>query len=83
MSDLETQLREAFANGLNEIVIRVGRYDADCKTPASFQAIAKHRDQRGGPWGVGVLTNPVSAARRALDGARPPKEPPKQEDVFG
>jgi hypothetical protein len=69
---LEDLLKQAFADGLAEVTIRVSRYEADCKTPACYQAIAKHRDRISGPWGVGVTATPGSALRHALE---PPAKP--------
>ena len=68
---LEDQIAQAFAEGVEEITIRVGRYAPDCTTPVAFQAIVKHRTRMTGPWGVGVMASPVAALRRALEDGKP------------
>lgn len=82
MTDLAKMIEEAVErDGLEELVVRVTRYDADLETPAAWQAIAKYRGRVKGPWGVGIRTRPAIAIVRALeDGAR--RETP-QEDIFG
>ncbi len=69
---LEDLLKTAFAGGLAEVTIRVSRYETDGRTPACYQAIAKHRDRISGPWGVGMTATPASALRHALE---PPAAP--------
>lgn len=77
---LEEQIVEAFKHeGLQELTIRVSRFEADCVTPAAWQAIAKYQGRISGPWGVGVMANPVAAMRRALEAGRATQ----QEDIFG
>lgn len=80
MTDLAKMIDEAVQrDGLEELVVRVTRYDADLETPAAWQAIAKYRGRE--KWGVGIRTRPGIAIIRALeDGAR--RETP-QEDIFG
>lgn len=80
MTDLEAVIRAAFAGGLSEIAIRVSRYENG--QPVAFQAIAKHSTAQGGPWGVGVLTDPVSAAHKALGEVNAPAEK-KDTGAFG
>ena len=54
-----------FKDGAEEIVIRVARYEKDCVTPASFQALVKHRD-RTIVWGIGCTADPVTSLMRAI-----------------
>ncbi len=80
---LEEQITEAVKrDGLQELIVRVGRFEADCVTPAAWQAIAKYRGRISGPWGVGVMSNPNSAIRRALEAGRNGGRAP-EEDIFG
>lgn len=67
---LEALIREAFAGDLEELVIRVSRYEGPQgkPTPAAFQAIARHRGRLKGPWGVGIRADPVAAIEAALPG---------------
>ncbi len=51
-------------------------------TPACWQAIAKYRGRVSGPWGVGIMANPVAAMRRALVAGRAPQAN-QEEDIFG
>lgn len=54
--------------GVEELVVRVSRYDGD--EPAAWQAIARFRHAPKGPWGVGVRSNPQAAVEAALFGDR-------------
>jgi len=55
-----------FEDGADEIVVRVSRYEADMKTPASFQAIVRGQD-RTKSWGIGIRANPVAALTQAIE----------------
>lgn len=80
---LEEQIAEAVqCDGLQELVVRVSRFAPDCKTPEAWQAIAKYQGRASGPWGVGIMANPVAAMRRALVAGRNNGIPP-EEDIFG
>lgn len=80
---LEEQIAEAVKrDGLQELIVRVGRFEADCVTPAAWQAIAKYQGRISGPWGVGVMANPNAAIRRALEAGRSGGKAP-EEDIFG
>jgi len=82
VTSLEEQIVEAVKqDGLQELVVRVSRFEADCVTPACWQAIAKYRGRVSGPWGVGIMANPVAAMRRALVAGRNNGIPP-EEDIF-
>lgn len=61
---LQDLLIEAAANGLEELIVRVGRYEGD--VAVSWQAVAKFRGRITGPWGVGVRTTQAAAIRAAL-----------------
>lgn len=68
MTDLAQTLNNAFRHDdLAEITVRVSRYEADLRTPAAYQAIAKYRTIPGGPWGVGVRVTASGAMLAALE----------------
>ena len=52
MTSLEQRIEDAFRKeGIHELIVRVGRYSgADLRAISTVQAIAIHRDARGGPW---------------------------------
>jgi hypothetical protein len=75
--NLEDLINTAFANGLQEVTIRVSRYGAGGR-PEAYQAIAKHKARISGPWGVGVTATPTSALRRSLE----PEPQPLDRGVF-
>ncbi len=52
---------------VDELVVRVSQYAPDARTATSYQAIAKLRGKPGGPWGVGIRSNPEAAVNAALD----------------
>lgn len=80
---LEEQIAEAVKNdGLQELIVRVSRFEADLKTPACWQAVAKYRGRISGPWGVGIMASPSAAMRRALEAGRT-GEVYQEEDIFG
>ena len=67
MASLHEDIAQAVAlDGLCELIVRVTRYEADLRTPAAWQAIAKYHGAMNGPWGVGVRSCPIAAARAAL-----------------
>ncbi len=61
-----------FGEGVDEIVVRICRYEADMETPAAFQAVVRGRD-RTRVWGVGIRANPVAALSRAVQSFFEPK----------
>lgn len=65
--DLNSDEAWPFEDGVDEITIRVSRYDFSVKPerPAAFQAIAKRAD-RTKVWGVGVAGSPVAAIQKAI-----------------
>lgn len=89
MTDLVEEIRRAAAeDGLQELILRVSRYDCPPggpAEPAAWQAIAKYRGRVSGPWGVGIRAQPVAAAVAALQSGRGQVEnaPPPAEDIFG
>ena len=82
---LEAVIREAVQrDGLRELIVRVSRYADDCKQPLAWQAIAKYHGRETGPWGVGILTTPEAAIRRALSAlTAEPSDTPDGGDIFG
>lgn len=58
MKTLDQLLTEAAARGLCELSLR--------ESVGGWQAIAKYRDRRNGPWDVGCDPNPVTAVHKAL-----------------
>lgn len=93
--DLNNSADYPFAQGADEIVLRVSRYADGLRTPACFQAIVKHRN-RNLVWGIGMGPAPAGALRAAFenfkerngapwpDGAAPGREAPvEEEDIFG
>ena len=64
---LEDDIRSAFAAGAEEIVVRVGRYARDCRTPEAFQALVRPRS-RHVAHRVGIRSNPIAALTAALRG---------------
>lgn len=59
MTDLATTIAEAVQRGLCDLQVR--------PCIGGWQAIAKHREREGGPWGVAVDADPINALRLALD----------------
>lgn len=66
-TDLNNDEAWPFGDGVDEITIRVSRYDLSTKParPAAFQALAKRAD-RTKVWGVGVSGSPVAAIQKAV-----------------
>ena len=84
MTSLEQRIEDAFRKeGIHELIVRVGRYSgADLRAISTVQAIAIHRDARGGPWSVEVKGGPVEAILGALRRVPEPTDKP-EEDIFG
>ena len=59
-------IRTKFANGADEILVRVSSYGPDRITPSQYQAIVRYRD-RTEVWGVGVHADSETALLKALD----------------
>jgi hypothetical protein len=67
MKTLEDVIKEAARSGLCDLAVRVARYDATFTKPEAWQAIAKYRQNAGGPWGIGIRGNATAAIRAALE----------------
>lgn len=72
---LEDLIRDAQANGLDELRVRW------CAGP-SIQVIAVHKDARRGPWSVGCHDDMPTAIRLALEGM-PRTGSPVEDDLEG
>lgn len=77
---LEKLLEDAFANGVQEVTVRVGRYK-NAETPVSFQVIVKHKNALKGPWEVQVSSSPAEGLKQALQD--PIQNQPQSDDLFG
>ena len=83
MPDLAQMLNAQFADGADEILVRVSRYQNDVRTPAEYQAIVRFHN-RLRPWGVGVHASAETALRIALgDPSAMPTDKPDEGGVFG
>lgn len=79
-TDTFSAIRDAFAQGADEITIRVSRYAADLKTPEAFQCLIKFQN-RTLAWKVGIRADPVLSLEAALSEMAPAG--PDETDVFG
>lgn len=70
--DLNDVAAYPFADGADEIVLRVSRYEPDGKTPACYQCIVRGSN-RNRLWGLGISANPVAALSRAMQTFYDPK----------
>jgi hypothetical protein len=76
-TDLNSVEAWPFAEGVDQIVLRVSRYEEDGTTPAAFQAVVTGRDPRRGS--IGILANPVSALSWAIDMFFDPRSAPPEK----
>lgn len=83
---LESLLREAEEAGLEELTLRVSRYDCTTRPfrPVAMQVLTKFHGRSSGPWGIAILAHFAPALRAALEEGLRQDTPAKDEkDIFG